>query len=222
MLALLFVAVAAFYLYRLLGGAPQLRLRRVEQGQVTAQKIQELSEYASRMRTQHKYSAAEKVYLEILKLDHRHATTYSRLGTLYSAQKNYGDAIECFTVAAQLSPSGTTYYNLGLGYYENKNYIKAIAAFEKANMFEPTMQRFVGLGKAFQKVDDVPRMISALEQAAQIGDSAKVLWLLADAYKQGDRPNDAEEVIERIKKDHPKDDRLRAYKQAQRGAKLPV
>lgn len=212
MLGALFLAGASFYLFRLLGGAPQLRLRRVEQGQATAAKIEELTEYASRMRQAKKYSTAEKVYLQILKLDHRHAATYSRLGTLYSLQQNRADAIECFELATQLSPSGSTYYNLGLGYFENANFIKAIAAFEKANMFEPTAARYIGLAKTYQKTGDQTKVISALEQARQLEETSRVLWLLADAYHAAGRDEEAQQAIKQVGKIDPRNERLRALK----------
>lgn len=185
-----------------------MRLRGTPHGGEAAAKIAELTEYASRLRATNKYTAAEKVYLQILKLDHRHVATYSRLGTLYSAQRNYGDAIECFQMTTQLKPSGTTFYNLGLAYFENRNYMKAVAAFEKAVMFEPNVQRYIGLAKAFKKMGDNSRMIGALEQAIQIEENPKILWLLADAYEASRQPAKVAEIEARIKAIDPKDQRL--------------
>lgn len=210
MIGILVIIGASFLLFRMLGGAPRLRLRRHQPMQATAAKIEELTEYASRLRAVKKYTSAEKVYLEILKLDHRHAQTYSRLGTLYSAQKNYADAIECFQIATQLSPSGATFYNLGLGYYENRNPMKAIAAFEKAVMFEPSVQRHVGLAKAHHRLGDTGKMVTALEQAAQLEPDVKVLWLLAEAYEQVGRSEDHLAVLKRIYELDPKNPRLKS------------
>ena len=208
MLAFIFLAVIAFILYRLLGGAPVLRLRAQPQ-QNSADKITELTEYASKLRAGNKYTGAEKVYLQILKIDHRHTQTYSRLGTLYSAMNNQSDAIECFQIATQLSPSGHTFYNLGLAYYENRNYMKAIAAFEKAVMFEPSIQRYVGLAKSFNKIGDGERMIETLEQAAELEASPKVLWLLADAYEAAGRQEELPALYLKVKAIDPKDVRLK-------------
>jgi tetratricopeptide (TPR) repeat protein len=46
-----------------------------------------------------KYLRAEKALLTILKLDQKNAAAYNRLGILYSRQKEYKDAIECFEIA---------------------------------------------------------------------------------------------------------------------------
>ncbi|TAK89665.1 tetratricopeptide repeat protein [Patescibacteria group bacterium] len=212
MIGLLIIAAAAFFLFRLLGGAPKLRLNPKAPAVANQNKIEELTDYARRLRAAGKYTAAEKVYMQILKIDHRHVQTYSRMGTLYSAQRNYPDAIEAFEMSTKLKPSGTTYYNLGLAFFENRNYMKAAAAFEKAVMFEPTLQRYIGLAKTFKKLDNNPRMIQALEQAVQLEASPRVLWLLADAYEASRQPAKAEAVRKQIATLDPSDERLRRQK----------
>lgn len=210
MLGVVFIGGVAFLLYRLLGGAPRLRLKRSQQKLSSEAKIEDLLEYASRLRASNKYTGAEKVYLQILKIDHKHVPTYSRLGTLYSAQRNYPDAVNCFEMAAQLQPSGSTYFNLGLAYFENRNHMKAIAAFEKSVMFEPTLQRHIGLAKAFKKTGDIPRMVSALEQAVNVEENPKVLWLLAEGYETVGRTEDMTRIHERIRELDPKDPKIKA------------
>lgn len=214
MIGLLVLAAAAFFLFRLLGGAPRLRLNTKTAAAKNQAKIEELTDYARRLRAANKYTAAEKVYMQILKIDHRHVQTYSRLGTLYSTQRNYSEAIDAFQMSTQLKPSGGTYYNLGLAYFENRNYMKAVAAFEKAVMFEPTLQRYIALAKSFKKLDNNPRMIQALEQAVQLEASPKVLWLLADAYEASRQPAKAEAVRNHIATLDPNDERLRSLKKA--------
>jgi tetratricopeptide (TPR) repeat protein len=202
--------MAAYVLYRGLGGTAVLRMDRRHPAAAAQNKITELTEYASRLRAQNKYLSTEKVYLQILKIDHKHAPTYNRLGTLYVTMKNLDDALECFQIATQLSPSGATYYNLGLGYYENQNYIKAIAAFEKAIMFEPTAQRYIGLAKAFQKASNLPKTVYALEQAVEIEAKPRTLWLLADAYRENGQEDKIPDIQDQIRNLDPKDARIRS------------
>jgi tetratricopeptide (TPR) repeat protein len=212
MIATLLVAAAAMLLFWLLGGAPQLTIRRRSTAQPTNEKVAEMFEYANRLRAGNKYTSAEKVYLQILKLDHRHVPTYSALGFLYAAKKNPGDAIECFQMATQLSPGGSTFYNLGLAFYENQNPMKAIAAFEKAVMFEPSINRYLALAKAMSKIHDGDGVMRALESAAELDPSPRVLWLLADAYEAAGRYDDLSAIHERIKVISPRDPRLKSLK----------
>lgn len=161
-------------------------------------KLTQLSQYADRMYAQKKWVAAEKAYLDVLKLDHRNVTAYSHLGIIYSTQKHYDDAIECFQIPAQIRPSAGTYQNLGLVYYENKNYIKSIAAMEKAIMFEPSAPRYIAISKSYRKLSDRARTINALEKAVQLDPSERIVQLLVTAYTEAGRPEDAELVKQRM------------------------
>jgi len=162
--------------------------------------VTQLIDYADRLYAEKKWLAAEKAYLNVLKLDHKNVTAYSHLGIIYSTQKNLADAIECFEIATRLKPSGGTYQNLGLAYFENRNYMKAVAVFEKSIMFEPTAGRYVALSRGYKKISDTQRSIEALEKATELDGSRKNLKLLADAYTDADRKDEAAVVRERIQK----------------------
>jgi tetratricopeptide (TPR) repeat protein len=198
MLGLVVVAIALIILRRQLSalevGAPASALgaRRV------SPQLARLAEYADRLFGERKWLAAEKAYLNVLKLDHKNLTAYSHLGIIYSTQKNFPDAIECFEIATRIQPSGVTYQNLALAFYENRNYVKSIAAFDKAIMFEPSAQRYVGLSKAYSKLKNTSGSLAALEKAANLGPSKRILQLLADAYSDAGRPSDAAAVRARL------------------------
>ncbi|MDF2461616.1 MAG: hypothetical protein K0S68_1019 [Candidatus Saccharibacteria bacterium] len=159
----------------------------------------QMAEYADRLFAEKKWLAAEKAYLGVLKLDHKNVTAYSHLGIIYSTQKNMVDAIECFQIAVRLKPSGATLQNLALAFYDNRNYIKSAAAFEKANMLEPSAQRYVGLSKAHHKLHNADASITALEKAVELDPSKRILQLLADAYDEAGRKDDAATTKKRIR-----------------------
>ncbi len=164
----------------------------------SAPQLTQLVLYADRLYEEKKWLAAEKAYLKVLKIDHKHAAAYGHLGVIYSAQKNLPDAIECFEIAARLKPGGGTYQNLALGYYENHNYMKAVAAFDKSIMFEPTASRYIGLSKGYKRISNTVAMISALEHAAELDPSKRVLSLLADAYDQHGRKSEAIAIYRKL------------------------
>jgi len=164
----------------------------------TSPQLAQLTAYADRLYIEHKWLAAEKAYLNVLKLDHKNVTAYVHLGIIFSTQKNMPDAIECFEIAARLKPSGSTLQNLALAFYDNHNYIKAIAAYEKAIMLEPHAQRYVGLGKSNLKLSNVQAAITAFEHAVELDPSKRVLERLADAYDQIGRKADSKAVYARI------------------------
>lgn len=155
--------------------------------------------YADRLYREKKYLTAEKAYLEVLKLDHKNLLAYNRLGIIYSAQHNYGDAIECFEIAVRLVPSAVTYLNLGLAQYENHNYIKAIATINKSIMFEPSAQRYLALAKAYHKIADNKNTIETLEKAAELEPTRQILLLLRDSYRTAGKRELAAGVAARLK-----------------------
>ncbi len=190
--ALFFIGIAGLVWYK---------LRRlpsaVQTGSLSrdhSPKLTQLIQYADRMYIEKKWVAAEKSYLDILKVDHRNVTAYSHLGVIYSTQKQYADAIECFQIAAQIKPSAITFQNLGLVFYENRNYIKSIAMLEKSIMFEPSALRYVAISKAARKLADSGRVISALNKAAELEESPKILQLLHDAYVDAGKPDLASDI----------------------------
>jgi len=199
MLELLVIALAALILFR------QLRLLETGAAPATlapprnSPRLTQMTTYADRLFAEKKWLAAEKAYLGVLKVDHKNVTAYSHLGIIYSTQKNMPDAIECFEIAGRLHPSGTTLQNLALAFFDNRNYIKSIAAFEKAIMFEPTAQRYVGLSKSHSKLHNTPQVILALEKAAQLDPTQRILQMLADAYEEAGRKDQAAATRRRLK-----------------------
>lgn len=167
--------------------------------------VMRLAEYADRLFSEKKWLAAEKAYLNVLKVDHKNVTAYSHLGIIYSTQKNLPDALECFEIAVRLRPGGSTYQNLGLAYYENRNYMKAIAAFEKSIMFEPSASRYVALARAHRKMSHSDHMITAYEKAAELDGSKKTLTQLAEVYEETGRKAEAGVVWRRVHELDPAD-----------------
>lgn len=171
---LILMAAAAVLGYRLMTVRPSGPDRRA-----VSPRLAQAEQFALRLYKEKHYHAAEKAYLNVLKLDHRNAGAYSHLGIIYSILHNTGEAVECFELAARFNPSAYTYQNLGLGYYENKNYMKSIAAYEKASMFEPSVHRYIGLGKAYDKLGNGAKAVEALERAVELDPSPKHRELLA-------------------------------------------
>lgn len=199
------ILIAAVIIFRRqlagLGSAPANQPAASQAGLVprrVSPRLASLIDYADRLYSEKKWLAAEKAYLGVLKLDHKNITAYTHLGIIYSAQKNFADAIECFQIAVRLKPGATTHQNLGLAYYENRNYMKAIAAFDKAIMFEASPARYLALARAYQKVRDTAHALTALERAAALELSKRTVEPLAEAYIAAGRQEDAQTLRHRL------------------------
>ncbi len=159
------------------------------------EKLWKLTQLAMRDR---KYIPAEKALLTILKVDHKNAPAYNRLGIVYAKQKNYDDAIECFGIASSLDPKPSSLHNLGLIYYETEKYEKAVASFEKAIETEPMAVRYIALAKAEQKLERWNEMIGALEKAVELEPNPQTYRLLVEGYKVANRLDDARDAQKKL------------------------
>ncbi len=171
--------------------------------------LKALEAQAARLYAQRQYLSAEKAYLRVLKLNHKDAQAYNRLGLIYVALKNYDDATECFQISAQLQPTAAAWYNLGLAYNENNNSIKAIAAIEKAIMFEASATRYGGLAKAYARVGNQSKVIWALEQAVLQEKTKKTLTALAEAYAHAHEREKMQETYQQVLELDPADAKAR-------------
>lgn len=148
-----------------------------------------------------KYLRAEKALLTILRVDERNAAAYNRLGILYSKQRAFNDAIECFEIAQSLEQSASSLHNVGLIYYETGQYEKAAIAFEQAIEMESNLAaRYVAYAKVQEKMGDSKKMIGALERAVDLEPNPQSLRILADAYERTGDMELAEGIKKKIEK----------------------
>jgi tetratricopeptide (TPR) repeat protein len=148
-----------------------------------------------------KYLSAEKALLTILRVDERNAAAYNRLGILYSKQRAFNDAIECFEIAQSLEPSASSLHNVGLIYYETGQYEKAAIAFEQAIEMESGLAaRYVAYAKVQEKMGDHKKMIANLEKAVELEPNPQSLRILADAYERTGDQALADEIKKKIEK----------------------
>ncbi len=166
-----------------------------------SQQLQKLWEITgASMRDSH-YLRAEKALLTILRLDKRNAVAYNRLGILYSRQKEYKDAIECFEIASSIQPSASSLHNLGLIYYETENFQKASAAFEASLALEDNLAaRHIAYAKVQEKMGNNLQMIHSLKTAVELEPSDQTLRLLMAAYQDQGFGDEAKAVEKRLKR----------------------
>jgi tetratricopeptide (TPR) repeat protein len=171
---------------------PAAQVRRVNP------QLEQALAYAARLYAEHKYLAAEKAYLSVLKHDHKNQVAYMHLGKIYAALGNHADSIECFRIVTQLAPTAKSYFNLGTAYYESKNYTRAAAAFEKSVAFEPSAGRLSALARAYQKLSQWPKAVTALEQAVAMQSDPAHMSYLYDAYVHQGKTAEAAAIRKRM------------------------
>lgn len=165
----------------------------------TVERLERLWQLAQLAMRERKYIPAEKALLTILKIDHKNAPAYNRLGILYAKQQSFDDAIECFEIASSIDRKPSSLHNLGLIYFETQQYEKAVVAFEKALGVEPLAVRYIALAKAQQKLGHFDDMVDALEQAAELEPNPQTYKLLAEGYALAGRTAEAQRAERHVK-----------------------
>ena len=167
--------------------------------QKASKRLERLWEVAKLGMKEKKYLRAEKALLTILKLDQKNASAYNRLGILYSRQKEYKDAIECFEIASSIEPTASSLHNLGLIYYETENYPKAALAFEAALKIEDDLAaRYIAYAKVQEKLEEHELVVESILKAVKLEPNPQTYKLLADAYKRAGLDNEAKKIQQKL------------------------
>lgn len=198
MFSLLFVLATAAGVYYLI-----LELERdiVPISQKVSTRLERLWQVAQIGMKEKKYLRAEKALLTILKLDQKNAAAYNRLGILYSRQKEYKDAIECFEIASSIEPTASSLHNLGLIYYETENYPKAALAFETALKMEDGLAaRYIAYAKVQEKLENPEDVVTALLKAVELEPNPQSYQLLADAHSKAGNIEESKKLNAKIQK----------------------
>lgn len=164
--------------------------------QKVSNRLERLWQIALEGMKEKKYLRAEKALLTILKLDQKNAAAYNRLGILYSRQKEYKDAIECFEIASSIEPSASSLHNLGLIYYETENYQKAGLAFEGAIKMEEGMAaRYIAYAKVLEKQNNLNGAINSLTKALELEPNPQTYQLLADVHERAGHHDESKQLL---------------------------
>jgi len=126
--------------------------------------IRQHYEAAEAQRRAGNFSAAESEYAAIL------AEAYGRLGKIYSAEKQYKEAVETLESAARYRPdSQDVLVDLSIAYFDAGQYQKALEPLGRAVRLDP---RGVGahhmLGKTYFMLGDFTKSVSELEAALDL------------------------------------------------------
>ena len=164
-----------------------------------AQRVRHLWILAQKNIQANNYLEAEKTLLTILTFNPNNAPAYNRLGILYARQKDYGDAITCFTAAFNIHQNASSLHNIGLVYYSLEQYEKASIALKQAiELDDKSARRYIEYSKVLERLGRYGDMLQALEQAAKLDPQPETLKLLLKAYKLRKLDDKAQALEEKI------------------------
>ena len=156
---------------------------------------------AQKSMTENNFLQAEKALLTILTLDRKNAATYNRLGIIYAKQKEYNDALECFTAAFNIDENASSLHNVGMVYFNLEQYEKASISFKQAlELDNKSAVRYIEYAKALERLGRNKEMLEALEKAAELEPRPEVLKLLLKTYITRKMDSQAAAIEERLQR----------------------
>ena len=164
-------------------------------------RIARLWAVAQRSMRENNLVQAEKALLTILSLDRKNAATYNRLGILYVKQKEYGDALECFTAAFNIEENASSLHNLGKVYFDLEQYEKASISFKRAlELDRQSAIRYIEYARVLERLGRNKEVLENLEKAAELEPKPEVLKLLLKAYLARKMDSQAAAIEEKLKR----------------------
>jgi len=91
-----------------------------------------------------RWSEAEQLYLEAVRLDHHCVDAYLGLGLIYRAQRQYKEAVEALSYAKKLREDMATTVAFGEACLEAGRPADALSAFQAAVKSEPSNEHYLG------------------------------------------------------------------------------
>ena len=142
-------------------------------------RIAQLWRSAQTSMRENNFLQAEKALLTILNLDRKNAAAYNLVGILYAKQKEYSNALECFTAAFNLEENASSLHNLGMVYFNLEQYEKASISFKQAlELDNQSAIRHIEYAKVLERLGRNKEMLEALEKAAELEPRPEVFKLL--------------------------------------------
>lgn len=204
------VALEESYRRRLLGKPLADVLAQQQQRQALIAEAESLAEDED-------FAAAERVYLDLVKMDPSSVEAYEGLGSLYYRQRQYDDARLTFEYLAKLHGGAEVGYSgLGLVAAERGDLAGAAAAYQRSVAANPRAAgNLYNLAKVYEALEDLAAAADQVEEALQLEpENPRYLDYGATlAILQRDATT-AEELTERLAAVNPENQKVAQHRQA--------
>jgi tetratricopeptide (TPR) repeat protein len=168
---------------------------------------------------QEKFSEAERVYLELVRVDPTSVEAYEGLGTLYYRQRQYDEARQTFEYLAKLhSRAEAGYSGMGLVAAERGDLGAAAAAYRHSVAANPKAAgNHYNLAKVHEALDDTAAALKQVQAALALEpENPRYLdYATSLAILQRDVPQ-AQELLERLATANPENQKVAQYRLAVR------
>lgn len=178
---------------------------------------QQLIAEAESLAEEEKFAEAERVYLDLIRVDPTGVEAYEGLGSLYYRQRQYDEARQTFEYLAKLQGGAEAGYGgLGLVAAERGDLATAADAYRRSVDANPRAAgNLYNLAKVYEALEDLPAAAAQVGAALQLEpENPRYLDYAATlAILQRDA-SAAEELVERLATVNPENAKVAQHRQA--------
>ncbi len=164
----------------------------------------------------HEYDKAEKIYIQVIRLDNKNTVAYEGLGDVYFAQEQFLEAEETYSFLSKLDKKNDkVYVRLSEVAEAKKETDKAIEYLQKANEINDSKSvRFAKLTELLQRTGDYNDALESIQKAMELEpENPKYIDKLIEISIIVGNKKIAKSGLSQLKKVNPENNKLALFEQ---------
>ncbi len=197
------------------------KVAHMEEGELS-ETVETRLRAAERLGEEERYEESEQAYIDVVRMDNRHAGAYRGLGKVYMKNGQHEQAEETFLFLLKLTPhDDTVYVKLGQNAYQAGDRPKAIDYYERgvaANLNVPL--RHFELAELYREDGQAEKAMKEYKKAVELEENnPRYLDGLLNSVIELGKVKEAKELLRGLKEANPENQKLEEFEQRIRGIK---
>lgn len=188
---------------------------QMEEGELS-ETIEARLRAAERLGEEERYEEAEQAYIDVIRMDNRHAGAYRGLGKVYMKNGQHEESEQTFLFLLKLTPhDDTIYVKLGQNAHQAGDRPKAIAYYEQgvAANLQVTLRHFE-LAELYREDGQQDKALREYKKAVELEENnPRYLDGLLNASIELGKVKDAKELLRELKEVNPENQKLEEFEE---------
>jgi len=206
---------------RLAAERQKKRVLKMEEGELS-ETVETRLRAAERLVEEERYEDAEMAYIDVVRMDNKHAGAYRGLGKVYMKNGQYAEADETFNFLLKLTPDDDTIYvKLGQNAHLAGDRERAIAYYEEGTRANPAVPlRHFELADLYRENGQDERALREYRRAVEAEPSnPRYLDGLLDFSILLGKVKESKETLRELREVNPENQKLEEFEERIRGIK---
>ncbi|MEK7481357.1 MAG: tetratricopeptide repeat protein [Patescibacteria group bacterium] len=186
---------------------------QMEEGELS-ETIEARLRAAERLAEEERYEEAEHAYIDVIRMDNRHAGAYRGLGKVYMRNGQHEESEQTFLFLLKLTPhDDTIYVKLGQNAYQAGNRAQAIAYYEQGVAANPQVPlRHFELAELEREDGQKEKAYKEYKEAVEIEENnPRYLDGLLNVVIDLGKVKEAKELLRELKEANPENQKLEEF-----------